>query len=104
MKRLMIPVLAGLAIAGCGKSAQQIQTNPQAQKDVLKAESIYQRCVPNPFVLTKRSARLRAVACMVPPQNRVAFEQCLTKGLLNGHIPTKGRIENVTLVCIGRYA
>lgn len=99
-------LIVALLFAGCGGSAHTFTSSHVAKQDTVKAEAIFNKCVPNPFTLISKNGRAQAVACLkhtVPPQRRAAFERCVSKGVLTGGIPSKRRIENAVQTCIVRY-
>lgn len=111
LSTLGVVAVAGLPLAACGSmttaSVKKADANPQVQREQAKAEKILQNCAPAhvTVLLSSHGARTQYVACVkqaVPPAQRAAFEQCITKGLVTGHLPTKARVKSVALNCVGQ--
>jgi len=106
MKYLVPAVLClCLALTACGKGgSSRLANNPQAKADEAKAAKIFKACEPSdPTSLRTKSGRVKFEDCVFPVKNRTAGAKCIVNGLI-GHLPTKARVERVSLTCIGRYA
>lgn len=97
LKRIAVPVIAGLALLGSAGVAGASSSVPTKQ-DEAQAQKIVQACVTHGNLLTK-GGRNKILACIAPPGHKAQFEACAQKAVAHGHFLTK-RGRNATIQAI----